>query len=129
MRMPRNARILLPNYPHHVIHRDHNRQVVFSEAADHQDYLDNLWVWKEQLGYRVYAYCVMTNHVHLGLDPGRIPARLRLLMKRVAGRPTRYVNALEGRSGTLGAGRIKSGPIQGTDPKETLPNNKNRWHG
>ena len=31
-------------------------------------------------------------HVHLVIDPGDAPENLGLLMKRVAGRQTRYVN-------------------------------------
>ncbi len=27
--MPRRGRIVVPNYPHHVVQRGHNRQVVF----------------------------------------------------------------------------------------------------
>jgi putative transposase len=29
VKMPRMGRIVLPNYPHHVVQRGHNRQVVF----------------------------------------------------------------------------------------------------
>lgn len=110
--MPRAARIALPNYPHHVIQRGHNRQAVFSEADDYRYYLDNLATWKTAYGCKVYAYCLMTNHVHLIIDPGEDPERLGQLMKRVAGRQTRYVNRLEGRSGTLWEGRYKSSPIE-----------------
>lgn len=28
--MPRTARVVLPNYPHHIIQRGHNRQTVFA---------------------------------------------------------------------------------------------------
>ncbi|MCY1346391.1 hypothetical protein D9M69_324750 [compost metagenome] len=35
--MPRTGRVLLPNYPHHIVQRGHNRQVVFAEDADFQD--------------------------------------------------------------------------------------------
>jgi putative transposase len=28
--MPRMARIVLPNYPHHIVQRGHNKQVVFA---------------------------------------------------------------------------------------------------
>ena len=51
------------------------------------------------------------NHVHLVIDPGEHIEKLGLLMKRVAGRQTRYVNRLEGRSGSLWEGRYKSSPI------------------
>ena len=34
--MPRMWRIVLPNYPHHVVQRGHNRQVVFAAEQDYQ---------------------------------------------------------------------------------------------
>jgi len=53
----------------------------------------------------------MTNHVHLIIDPGEDERNLAGLMKRVAGRHTRYVNRLERRTGSLWEGRFKSSPI------------------
>ena len=109
--MPRTARIVLPGYPHHVIQRGHNRQAVFAGVDDYRYYLDNLRQWKTAFGCRIYAYCLMTNHVHLVIDPGDQPENLARLMKRIAGRQTRLVNRLEGRSGTLWEGRYRSSPI------------------
>jgi putative transposase len=57
----------------------------------------------------------MTNHVHLIVDPGNNPESLSLLMKRVAGRQTRYVNKLERRTGSLWEGRFKSSIISTND--------------
>ncbi len=34
------ARIVVPNYPHHVVQREHNRQEVFAEPADCEYYLE-----------------------------------------------------------------------------------------
>ena len=109
--MPRNARIVVCNYPHHIIQRGHNRQVVFVTDDDYLYYLDNLREWKEQLECKVYTYCLMANHVHLIVDPGSDKENLALLMKRIAGRQTRHINKLEKRSGTLWEGRYKSSPI------------------
>jgi putative transposase len=78
---------------------------------DYGYYLDNLKEWKKELGCKVYAYCLMTNHVHLLIDPGENEENLGLLMKRISGRQTRYVNRLEKRSGTLWEGRFKSSPV------------------
>jgi putative transposase len=50
--------------------------------------------------------------VHLIVDPGRDPHSLGRLLKRLAGRQTRRVNARQGRTGTLWEGRSKSSPIQ-----------------
>ena len=109
--MSRNARIIISDYPHHIIQRGHNRQVVFGTDDDYIFYLDNLREWKEKLACKVYAYCLMTNHVHLIIDPGNDAGNLAMLMKRIAGRQTRRVNKLEMRSGTLWEGRYKSSPI------------------
>jgi len=110
--MPRTGRVLLPNYPHHVVQRGHNRCDVFAVDADYQYYLDTLKTWKAEYDVRVYAFCLMTNHVHLLLEPPDEVARLGQMMKRLAGRQTRYVNRLEGKSGTLWEGRYKSSPVQ-----------------
>jgi putative transposase len=98
--MPRMGRVVLPNYPHHVVQRGHNKQVVFAEPGDFQRYLEDLRELKALYNVKVYAFCLMTNHVHLLLAPGNSAASLGQLMKGLAGRMTRYRNKLEGRSGT-----------------------------
>lgn len=110
--MPRKARILLPHTPHHVVQRGHNRASVFAEAGDYRYYLETLIEWKQALRVKVYAYCLMTNHVHLIVESGEAAFAVGKLMRRLAGRQTRLVNALEGRTGTLWAGRYKASPIQ-----------------
>ncbi|POA29403.1 transposase [Pseudomonas sp. GW456-12-1-14-TSB6] len=110
--MPRTGRIVLANYPHHIVQRGHNRQVVFAEPADFQRYLSDLRELKEALGIKVYAYCLMTNHVHLLLAPGESTSSLGQLMKALAARMTRYRNKVEGRTGTLWESRYKSSVVQ-----------------
>lgn len=109
--MPRQSRVIIPNTPHHIVQRGHNRQVVFSSDDDFTYYKENLNDSKLEFGCKIYAYCLMTNHVHVVIDPGDKPESLSLLMKRVAGRQTRYVNRLEKRSGSLWEGRFKSSVV------------------
>jgi putative transposase len=92
---------VIPNYPHHVVQRGHNKQIVFAEEADFNYYLETLAEFKQEYDVKVYAFCLMTNHVHLVLEPGDSVAGLEQLMKRLAGCQTRYVNRQERRSGTL----------------------------
>jgi putative transposase len=106
------ARLVLPNYPHHVVQRGHNKQVVFVDASDFEHYLTNLRELKQALAVKVYAFCLMTNHVHLLLDPGDDPMALAKLMKVLAARTTRYRNRLEGRTGTLWESRYRSSIVQ-----------------
>ena len=67
--MPRMGRVILPRYPHHIVQRGHNRQAVFAEVDDYRRYLNTLREFKNEYGVQVYAYCLMTNHVHLLLAP------------------------------------------------------------
>ncbi len=60
--MPRIGRVVLPNYPHHVVQRGHNRKVVFVQPSDYQYYLATLSEWKVEYGVKVFGYCLMTNH-------------------------------------------------------------------
>ncbi|MBT9302152.1 transposase [Pseudomonas sp. TAE6080] len=110
--MPRMGRVVLPNYPHHIVQRGHNRQVVFAAPEDYQRYVGDLRELKEAFGVKVYAYCLMTNHIHLLVAPSESVAGLGQLMKALAARATRYRNRIEGRTGTLWEGRYKSSVVQ-----------------
>lgn len=106
--MPRSARIVLPGTPHHIVQRGHNRQTVFVGDDDFNYYRENLIFFKREFGCKIYAYCLMTKHIHHVIDPGRNSEALFVLMKCVAGRQMRYVNKLEKRTGSLWEGRFKS---------------------
>ena len=113
--MPRIGRVMQAGYPHHIVQRGHNRQVVFAAPRDYVRYLDTLAEFKVMYGVKVYAYCLMTNHVHLLLAPDEDIAGVGRLMKRLAGRQTRYHNGLAGRTGTLWESRYKSSPVDSDD--------------
>jgi putative transposase len=104
--------VIIAHCPHHVVQRGHNSRVVFVDESDYRYYLANLREWKNRLDVKLFAYCLMTNHVHLVLDPGAEVGHIALLVKRLAGRQTRYVNRLERRSGTLWDGRYHSTPVE-----------------
>ena len=110
--MPRTARIVVPNTPHHIVQRGHNKQPVFHEDNDYCAYLSILRKWAREYEVKVYGYCLMTNHVHILLDPGSNVNSLASVMKRVAGKFARRFNGRHSRTGTLWEGRFKSSPIQ-----------------
>lgn len=67
--MSRVARIVVPGFPHHVTQCG-NRQVdVFETDGDREAYLGFLKQYAERRGLSVWAYCLMTNHVHLVVVP------------------------------------------------------------
>lgn len=109
--MPRYPRAFVAGYPHHIVQRGHDRQPVFAADDDYQFYLENLVEQKDLLGIRLFAYCLMTNHVHLVAQPENEGSDLSRLMRVLAARQTRYSNRLERRTGTLWDGRFKSSLI------------------
>jgi putative transposase len=84
---------------------------VFVERRDFEYYLANLQEWKQVYEFEVCSYCLTTNHVHLVVQANDNVTAIPQLMKRLAGRQTRFVNSLEKRSGSLWEGRYKISPI------------------
>ena len=67
--MARFARVVAPGIPHHVPQRGNRRQTTFFEESDYQLYLELALEWFKHHGARVWAYCLMPNHVHLIVVP------------------------------------------------------------
>ncbi len=67
--MARKYRIIVPERPHHVIQRGNRRQQVFFFSHDKKTYLSLLKEQTEKYNVKVFAYCLMDNHVHLILMP------------------------------------------------------------
>ncbi len=110
--MPRKARVIVPNIPHHIVQRGHNRSAVCANSADRCFYLETLRKLKREFDVNVFAYCLMTNLVHLILHVGDDITTIGQFMKRLAARQTRYVNKIEGRAGALWESRFRSSPIE-----------------
>ncbi|MEF9475966.1 MAG: transposase [Candidatus Mariimomonas ferrooxydans] len=67
--MPRIARMIAVDYPHHVVQAGNNRNKVFFDEKDMLVYLGLLKKYTEKWVCPVLAYCVMPDHVHLLVKP------------------------------------------------------------
>ena len=67
--MPRTARIIFPGYLYHVTQRGNNKQRVFFENNDYILYLKRIEEYAKKCKVKVYAYCLMNNHVHFIVEP------------------------------------------------------------
>lgn len=108
--MPRQARIVIPGLPHHVMQRGNRRQPTFFRPADYASYLT---IARDQFGaagVEVWAYCLMPNHVHLIATP-RDETGLATAVGRTHLKYTRYINARETWTGCLWQGRFQSLPM------------------
>jgi REP-associated tyrosine transposase len=68
--MPRLPRPIDDGFIYHAINRGNNRADVFGEPGDHQAFLEALGRTRERYPFRLFGYCLMTNHFHLLLRPG-----------------------------------------------------------
>ena len=108
--MPRLARVVVPNVPHHLTQRGNRRQQTFFAEEDYALYLNLMAEWCNERGVEIWAYCVMPNHVHLIAVPKTADA-LRLAIGEAHRRYTRHVNFREGWRGHLWQGRFASFPM------------------
>lgn len=69
--MSRIARVVVPGFPHHVTQRGNRRAAVFETDADRNAYLRFIERYADRHGLAVWAYCLMSNHVHLVVVPAR----------------------------------------------------------
>ena len=63
--MPRCAREKIGNGIYHICTRGNNKQDIFLDDKDREEYLNRLKHYKEKYKMHIYAYCLMTNHVHI----------------------------------------------------------------
>jgi len=105
--MPRVARIVIPDCPHHVTQRGNNRQDVFFVPDDYHTYLAILREQSQRYGLDIHAYCLMTNHVHLAATP-RSGESLAKAVGRTHWLYTQHVNHLHARTGHLWQNRFYS---------------------
>ncbi len=105
--MPRRLRLNLADVPQHIIQRGNNRQATFFAEEDYRFYIDRLTDASRKYGCSIYAYVLMTNHVHLLASTERSYG-LSLMMQYVGRYFVRYINRVYRRSGTLWEGRFKA---------------------
>ncbi|GAA0435417.1 hypothetical protein GCM10008983_10000 [Lentibacillus halophilus] len=63
--MARKARVKSKSGIYHVMLRGVNRQEIFHDDEDCEKYLEIIKKYKARTAIKVYAWCLMNNHVHL----------------------------------------------------------------
>jgi putative transposase len=109
--MARQARLVVPGFPYHVIQRGHDRRLVFLDDIDRRHYLEGLQEACAAHDLAVHAYVLMDNHVHLLCTPGQADS-LSLAMQAVGRRYVRRFNRRHARTGTLWEGCFRSSLVE-----------------
>ena len=108
--MARIARVVVPGIPHHVTQRGNRRMKTFLRETDYDAYIDLMAEWCGRHGVRVWAYCLMPNHVHLMAVPPT-EGSLARAVGEAHRRYSRMVNFREGWRGHLFQDRFASFPM------------------
>jgi putative transposase len=104
--MPRKPRLHVPGGVYHVILRGNHREPLFGASKD-RAYLDALvGDVVARFGLRIFAYCWMTNHLHLAVQVGDTP--LAKPMQRLAMRYALHIHRDVGQTGHLFERRYRS---------------------
>ena len=104
--MARKSRIELEGGLYHVIARGNDRQNIFHSREDQQKFISLLEKAKSKLGFYLYSYCLMTNHLHLLIE--RRSETIGRTMQRVLTGYSQYYNKRYHKVGHVFQGRHKS---------------------
>ncbi|MCQ2458038.1 MAG: transposase [Clostridia bacterium] len=107
--MPRAARTKSETGLYHIMLRGMDHRDIFMDDEDRKRFLETLDKVREVSGFKLYAYCLMENHVHLLLQEGTEP--LEVVFKRIGISYVYYYNWKHELSGHLFQDRFRSEPI------------------
>ena len=104
--MARKPRIEVDGGLYHLITRGNARQDIFHSFEDHEKFLALLEKQKARFSFFLYAYCLMTNHIHLLIE--RRSDAIGVIMQRLLTAYSQYYNRKYRRVGHLFQGRYKA---------------------
>ncbi|MCK5655461.1 MAG: transposase [Candidatus Aureabacteria bacterium] len=105
--MARIARVVVHEFPHHIIQRGNRSQKVFFNESDYNEYLKLLNNYSHRFKVDILAYCLMPNHIHLIATPHK-DGSLAQAIGETHRNYTRFINFRENWRGYLWQGRFLS---------------------
>ena len=104
--MPRTARKISETGIYHVMLRGINRQNIFEDDQDRLYFMSVLASCKKVSGFRLHAFVLMSNHIHLLLEP--LDEALDMIFRRIGTRYAVWYNRKYQRAGHLFQDRFRS---------------------
>ena len=108
--MPRAARMRSKTGIYHIILRGINKQTIFEDEEDRERFIQTLGEYKEKSEYKIYAYCMMGNHIHILLKEEK--EDLGIVIKRIGASYVYWYNWKYDRTGHLFQDRYKSEVVE-----------------
>lgn len=104
--MGRSPRLHIPGTIHHVMSRGNGGEPIVADDKDLGRILDVVARVKSTSDFRLYAYCLMSNHAHFLIEVGSVS--LSRIMQRIETIWSKRFNFEHHRSGHVFQGRFKS---------------------
>ena len=104
--MARKSRIHIPGGFYHVLLRGNSGQEIFFSKEERYRFYLLIQEGISRFNYRVHAFCLMSNHVHLAIQVSDVP--LSKIMQNLSFRYTLWINKQQKRMGHLFQGRYKA---------------------
>ena len=95
---------------HHIMLRGINKQTIFQDKEDSYKFLKILSQTKEKLNFDVFAYCIMSNHVHLLIKEK--DNTIGQIIRTIASKFATWYNTKYERVGYLFQDRFKSEAVE-----------------
>lgn len=111
--MAREARKISNTKVYHIMLRGVNKQDIFLEEQDRYKFLKDLEDVKDKYEFKLYAYCLMPNHVHLLIKDCK--DSISSAMHSIGIRYSTYINKKYERVGHLFQNRYLSKPVENKD--------------
>jgi putative transposase len=97
--MSRKPRIHFKGALYHAVARGNGQREIFLNDEDYQSYMGLLKAYKQRYKFRLYAYALLPDRLHLLIEVDRAP--LSRIMQGLQFRHSRRINQKHGRSGHL----------------------------
>lgn len=95
---------------YHIIIRGINKQNIFEDEEDRDRFIDTLRIYKDISKFKLYAYCLMTNHIHLLIKEE--DESISQAIKRISSSYVKWYNGKYERCGHLFQDRFKSEVVE-----------------
>lgn len=105
--MPRIARVVALDHPHHITQRGNYQREIFVDDIDREKYLSLMEAESARYGLKTLSYCLMSNHVHFIVVP-EYEDSMGNVFKYVNMKYSQYYNSRIGMGGHLFQGRFHS---------------------
>ncbi|MDJ0734369.1 MAG: transposase [Nostocaceae cyanobacterium] len=117
--MPRPHRHFQPGFCYHITTRCNNREFRLTRFECREVFLYAINKAKDKFGFKLYALCIMSNHVHYLLEPGQ-PQELPKIMHWLNWYTAMCFNRMLNRTGHFWEKRYHCTGFANTDTKRAL---------